>query len=70
MHMENPDRSYGIVRWSSGSYQVVGSLALGVLRDNPATFTCSLIAADLTEEEADALLKLLPQDKCYLTHTK
>lgn len=68
--MENQDRNYGIVRWSSGSYQVIGSLALDVLRDNPDTFTCSLVAVYLTEEEADALLKLLPHDECYLTHTK
>lgn len=60
--MGKPERNYGIVCWSSGSYQVIGSLALDVLRDNPNTFTCSLVAVDLTEEEAEALLKLLPHD--------
>lgn len=68
--MENSGRNYGVVKWSSGHYQVVGRIALEVLRDNPDTFTCSLVAVDLTEEEADALLKLLPHDECYLTHTK
>ena len=68
--MENQDRNYGIVKWGSGHYQVVGSLALEVLRDNPNAFTCTLVTDNLTEKEADVLLKLLPQDKCYLTHTK
>ena len=60
--MESPERNYAIVRWNGGGYQVVGRLGLEVLRDNPNSFTYSLVADNLTEEEAEALFKLLPQD--------
>lgn len=63
MHMENPDRNYGIIRWHGGGYHVVGKLGLEVFKNNPNTFTCTLVADNLTEEEADALFKLLPYDE-------
>lgn len=61
--MEKPERNHGIIRWAGGGYQIVGALSLATLRDNPNVFTGTLVATDLTEEEAEALFKLLPQDE-------
>jgi allophanate hydrolase subunit 1 len=61
--MESPERNYGIIRWASGGYQIVGKLSLEVFKANPKAFFCTLVAGDLTQEEADALFKLLPQDE-------
>lgn len=61
--MKDPDRSYGIVKWEGGGYQVLGRFGLDIMRDHAEFFHGVLIATDLTEEEADTLFKLLPQDK-------
>jgi hypothetical protein len=61
--MGSPDRNYGIVRWNGGGYQIVGKLSLEVFKANPEGFFCTLVADNLTQEEADALFKLLPQDE-------
>jgi hypothetical protein len=63
MHMKAPERSYGIIRWDTGNYQVVGQFGVDIMRDHAEVYHGMLIATDLTEEEAEALLKLLPQDE-------
>jgi hypothetical protein len=67
--MGNPERNYGIIRWAGGGYQIVGKLSVEVFNENPNSFYCSLIAINLTQEEAEALFKLLPQDEQLIYKT-
>lgn len=67
--MEKPERNHGIIRWDSGGYQIVGKLSIESFKGNPNSFHCSLVAVDLTEEEAEALFKLLPQDEQLIYKT-
>ncbi len=68
--MESPERNYGIIRWASGGYQIVGAISVEVFKENPNSFHCSLVAIDLTQEEAEALFKLLPRDEQLIYKTK